>query len=266
MAYTNNNNNNRERQTVSTRGYHAVNIEASTPMAFDWDYQDDMMKLVFSPELPESERTESRRFDYKNQWITCIKRSKCKDLYDHIKELVLPAAKEKKDMFVSVPVANVNQFGFGVRFNDKGECTPYVKLIRNIDPSTLTSSNEIEYEFKRGEVIVNYDNSTGKFEERSLKHVEMALFLNDLECFIMASSKAFNHANRVVDKTYKDQVTGLIKAVGNKVGADMPVYGSAQRAGARYGNTPLFDNNAPQAPMDTITSVKDLDLDDELPF
>lgn len=266
MAYFNNTNN-REKQSVTTRSYHTSNGDAVKPTAFDWSYQDDMFKVVFSPELPESERTEARRYDYKNQWITCIKRLKCIDLYKHIKELVLPTIEQKKDMFVSVPVAEVNQFGFGIRFNSEGKCIPYVKLIRNIDPQTLTSEAEIEYEFKKGEVIINYDNSTGKFDDRSLDHAEMALFLNDLECFVKASSNAFNHANRVVDKTYKDQITGLIRAVGNKVGAEMPSYNSAQRAGARYGGVPLFDNNSAQAPMETISSAKDLNLDDgELPF
>lgn len=257
--------NNNEKSKVSTRGYHTTNGAAEKASAFAWDFLDDMLKISITPELPESEQSETRRYDYKNSWITCITRLKCLDLYNNIKEVVLPAAKEKTETFVSVPVAEVNQFGFGIRFDEKGS-HPYVKLIRNIDPSSLTSSTEIEYEFRKGEVIINYNNETGKFDERVLGDTEMYLFINDLEEFIKASSKAYNHADRVVDKTYKDLVLNSVRAIGNKVGADIPSYNSAQRAGARYGGASLFDSNASQAPSSTITSLNEIGIDDDLPF
>lgn len=254
------NQNNQDRpQTISTRGYQTSNPNAIKATAFEWSYQGEMLKIIISPELPENEQTEKRRYDYDHSWITCISRVKCLELYNQINSLIIPSMEKKTDSFVSVPVADVNQFGIGVKFKD-GECTGYVKLIRNINPTDLISKDEIIYEFKKGESIINYDNETGKFQGRELNETEMYLFISDLESFVRASSKAFNHANRVVDKTFKEQVTSMIRAIANKVGAEIPTYNSAQRSGAKYGASSLFDNNAAQAPSGVITSLDDIKI------
>ena len=255
-----NNNNNTQASQVSTRGYHTSNADAIKATAFEWSFQGEMIRLVTSEELPENEQTEKRRYDYDHSWITCLTRIKCLDLAEQIKGLILPAIKEKTNKFVSVTVGNVNQFGVGVRFDENGKITCYTKLIRNINPDNLTSSEEIVYEFRKGEVIVDYNNETGKFGDRLQNETEMYLFLRDLDSFVDAGSKAYVHASRVVDKTYKDMITSDIRAIGAKVGAEVSVPYSAQRAGARYGQQSLFDSNAMNAPSETISSLADLDI------
>ena len=259
MANQNNNNNSQVAQ-VTTRGYHTSNSDAVKATAFEWSYQGEMLRLITSEELPENEQTEKRRYDYDHSWITCLTRLKCLDLAEQIKKLVIPAIKEKVDKFVSVTVGTVNQFGLGVKFDENGKMTCYTKLIRNINPENLTSADEIVYEFRKGEVIVDYDNGTGKFGNRIQDEAEMYLFLKDLDNFVNASSKAYNHANRLVDKTYKDMIIADIRAIGAKVGAEVSTPYAAQRAGAKYGQTSLFDNNAMNAPSETITSLADLDI------
>lgn len=253
------NQNTTTRVEASTRGYHTFNPNAIKVSAFDWSFQGEMFKLVITPELPENEQTEKRRYDYDHSWITCLTRIKCLDLLNNVKEIVLPKIKDKVDAFVSVTVADVNQFGLGIKFVD-GKLVSYAKLIRNINPNDLTSQDEIAYEFRNGEVIVNYDNVNGSFAERIQNNVEFTLFLKDMENFVNASSKAYTHANRVVEKFYKDQVLGNINAIGNKVGADIQTYNSAQKSGAKYGQTSLFDNTAVSAPSDTITSLDQLNI------
>lgn len=253
-------NNSQQIPQVSTRGYHTSNGDAVKATAFEWSYQGEMLKLVTSEELPENEQTEKRRYDYDHSWITCITRLKCLDLIEQIKKLVLPAIDSKTNKFVSVTVGGVNQFGVGVRFDENDKCTCYTKLVRNLDTDKLTSNEEICYEFKKGEVIIDYDNETGKFSDRVQSETEFYLFIRDMENFVNASSKAYNHANRVVDKTYKDMVVSDIRAIGSKVGAAISTPYTAQRAGARYGSTSLFDSNATNAPSETITSLSDLDI------
>lgn len=253
--------NNQERSNnVNTRGYQTFNSNAKVPTAFEWSFSNEMLKLVLTPELPESAQTERRRYDYDHSWITCLTRIKAMDLSMKFKELVIPAIKEKKDKFISVPIADVNQFGIGVKFDENGKMSSYAKLIRNIDPSSLISTDEITYEFRKGEIIEDYDNSTGKFGGQNISDIELYLFLKDIDSFITASSKAFNHANRMVDKSYKDLVLGGVRAVADKVGATLPSYGSTSRSGARYGSTSLFDNNAQSASTNTIKSLDDLEL------
>lgn len=256
--------NDQEKRDVITKGFRTSNGKMEMATAFEWQYQGDMLKLIFTGELPKDKQTEKRRYDYDNSWITCVARAKCLDLAKQIKERLFKSLEENKECFVSVPVAEVNQVGIGLKFNKDGVPFFYAKLIRNISPETLTTSDEIIYEFRKGEVIVDYDNSTGKFGEREITNNEFLLFLNDMDAFVMATSKAFNHANRVVDKAYKDMISGDIRAIGKKVGAEVSQPYSSSRAGASYGQASLFDNNAETAPTNTINSLDELGA--ELPF
>lgn len=256
-------NNTDSRTQVQTRGFRTSNGAAIVATAFAWDFQDDMLKLTTTPELPSGEQTEKRRYDYQNSWVTCVTRPKCLDLWDEFNKLIIPAMEKKEEKNISVPVGGVNQFGIGVRPNDKGEMEGYVKLIKNIDPQSLQTTETIEYVFRKGEVIEDYDPSTGKFGGRIITDNEFLLFINDLKCFVDASSKAWNHANRVVDKTYKDMIATDIRSIGNKVGAEMSTPYAAQRAGARNGQPSLFDTNSMNAPADTITSLDELNIPTE---
>ncbi len=252
--------NNSEQKDVRTRGYQTFNSTQKKPTALEWDYQGDMLKIVITPELPENERTEKRRYDYAHSWITCISRVKCVDLFKGIENELIPALKEKVDKFISVPVAEINQFGVGVRTGEKGVMVAYVRLIKNIDTSNLTSKEVIEYEFRNGEVIKDYDPETGKFGGRDITDNEFLLFYEDTKNFVAGSSKAWNHANRVVDKSFKDMIATDIRSIGNKVGAEMSSAYSSQRGGARYGQPSLFDTNAMNAPVDQITNLDDLNI------
>ena len=259
-----NQNNNNQRPEATTRGFHTSNSGAIKATAIEWSYQGEMMRISISDELPENEQTEKRRYDYDHSWITCITRIKCLDLFTQFKATVIPDivmnSSEKINKFVSVTVGNVNQFGIGAKTDENGVLRCYVKLIRNIDPEKLTSNDEITYEFRRGEVISGYDNKTGNFEKRVQPQSELELFLRDMDNFVNASSKAYVHANRLVEKTYKDMILSDVRAIGSKVGAEVSVPYAAQRAGAKYGQTSLFDNNAMTAPSEQITSLSDLDI------
>lgn len=258
-----NQNNVEKRSEVTTKGYHATNPHStSNATALDWGFKGDMLQLAFISDLPESEQTENRRYDYDHQTLTCLTRVKCFDLLNQIRELILPAMKNKVDCFVSVPVAIVNQVGFGVKHQDDKQIM-FLRLIRNIDSNTLTSDEVTEYNFKKGEVIKDFDNSTGKFGDRILNETEALLFINDIEQFVNASSKAYTHADRVVNKFYKDTMTSDIRAIGRKVGAEVSIPFQSQRSGASYSQTSLFDNQAPNAPTEQIKSLAELD---ELPF
>lgn len=246
-----------DKPKVNTRGYQTFNSDPVNATTFAWDFQGDMLKLVFTPELAKSEQTERRRYDYDHSWITCLGRSKCNDLYtDYINNWKF----SETSWSVSVSVAKVNQFGFGMRKFDNDEKQFFAFLVRGIDPETLTSELYIEHVFVKGEIIRNYDYQKGTFDRELLPESEFLLFMNDLECFIKGTSKAWNHANRVVDKTYKDMISGDIRAIGKKVGAELTSWDSAERNGVSYGQPSLFDNNASAAKTETITNL------DELPF
>ena len=81
--------------------------------------------------------------------------------------------------------------------------------------------------------------------------------------FVAGSSKAWNHANRVVDKTFKDMIVNDIRSIGNKVGAEISTGYASQRGGARYGQQSLFDTSSMNAPVEQISSLDDLNVEFE---
>lgn len=259
--------NNNNRSSVNTRNTSMTNGFAKIPSALEVSYWDDMVKLAFSPELPESKRTETRRYDYDNQWVTCISRAKCNELYNLYETLIKPAFQKKEQQRVSVPIAGVNLLSIdtGVDLYGDGEVHPFIELTKNVDPTTLTSNSSIMYEFATGEYILNHDPKSGNFSERVVTQNECDTFMKDLVVFREASSKSYVHAARCVDRAYKDSISNSLKKIGEKVGADLSFMNTYSRDGMGHGS--IFDRNnggnGSAAPSQQFQNIDDLA---ELPF
>ena len=259
--------NNNNRVNITTRNMSLTNGFAKIPSALEVTYWNDMVKLAFSPELPESRRTETRRYDYDNQWITCISRIKCNELYKLYEDIIIPAIKGKEQKRVSVPIAGVNLLSIdtGVALYDDGDVHPYIELTKNIDPETLKSETSIMYEFAHGEYILDHNPTSGEFAERVITNNECDVFMKDLIVFREACTKSFVHAARCVDRTYKENISNSLKKIGEKVGADLSFMNTYNREGMGHGS--IFDRsnggNGNAAPSQHFSNINDLE---ELPF
>lgn len=265
MAYANQTK--EERKSVSTRGAVYKNTELTIPCALDVSYQDEMVRLAFTPPLPEGERGEKRLFDYNHQILTALSRQKCTELYNKYKEYIVPAIKNKEQKFISVEVGEggANQIGIstGVNMGKDGECHPCLILIRGIDPTTKQSDNIILYEFVKGAVNVDYNPVTGEVRERITTDMELESFMEDLKSIRDAFTKAQTHSNRLVDKSYKDQVMDGIRAIMTKLGIEVN-YGSGinnrnagySAAGLGYGN--IFNSGNSNQQAKTVSSTDEL--------
>lgn len=265
MAYANQNND--QKKSTNTRSATLVNTKSIIkPVLLVTSFWDDMLKLVFCPELPENQRTETKRFDRENGIITCISREKCNELANLYENEIKPKLEDttspKEDFSVSVTIADVNQLAIGIRVGEDGEYHSVISLIKGIDPATLVCNNVIEFEFPKGEYIVNYKPQDGTFGERKVTHNGIDVFCKDLGDFRAASSKAYIHAARCVDRTYKDMIHDGIVAIGEKVGANMNTGGTGN---SRYGRTSgsIFDKNGSDAPMNVPTMSLD-ELEEDL--
>lgn len=251
---------------TNTRNNTMANGSARIPSALKVSYWNDMVKLEFAPELPESRRTETRRYDWDNVWITCISRAKCNELYAGYEQMILPKIKERQPDSISVPIADVNLLTIGVDVTEDNALHPYVELVKNVDPQTLKSDTTIRYEFNYGEIIHGYIKETGEFKQRILTCNELDTFMKDLNGFREASSKSYVHAARCVDRAYKDNMTNSLRKIGEKVGADLSFTNSYNRDGMGYGS--IFDKsnggNGNAAPTQNYGTLED--LDDALPF
>ena len=254
---------NNNKVNITTRNMSFTNGFSKIPSALEVTYWNDMVKLAFSPELPETKRTETRRYDYDNQWITCISRAKCNELYRLYEEIIKPAMNSKEQKRVSVPIAGVNLLSIdtGVELYNDGVVHPYIELTKNIDPETLKSDTSIMYEFAHGEYILDHNPKSGEFSERIVTENECDLFMKDLISFREASSKTFVHAARCVDRSYKDSISNSLKKIGEKVGADLSFMNTYSRNGMGHGS--IFDkangSNGSAAPRQNYSSIDDLD-------
>ena len=260
---------NNEQANVNTRNMSVTNGSAKIPSALDVTYWNDSVKLKFNPELPESKRTETRRYDYDNGWITCISRTKCNELAKQYEEIIIPSLKNNEQKSVSIPIAGVNLLSIntGVDLYGDGKAHPYLELVKNVDPQTLKSDTSIMYEFNYGEYIVDYDKTTGNFAERVLTMNELDTFMKDLVSFREASSKSYVHAARCVDRAYKDSITNSLKKIGEKVGADLSFTSSYHKSllsklDQNDKNNGGKGNDAPKQQYDNLEDLGDI----ELPF
>ena len=261
------NNNSNNKTNVNTRNMAMTNGFAKIPSALQVTYWNDMVKLEFAPELPESKRTETRRYDYDNVWITCISRTKCNELYRQYEERIIPAINTKEQKRISIPIAGVNLLSIdtGVDLYGDGGVHPFIELTKNVDPETLKSNTSIMYEFANGEYIVDHNSGTGSFAERVVTTNELDTFMRDMNSFRSASSKAYVHAARCVDKTFKDNLNSGLRKIGEKVGADLSFTSAYNRDGMGHGS--IFDKSnggtGGAAPRQQYGNLDDLD---ELPF
>lgn len=259
MAFQNTNNDNAV-QTRSTSSTSDAN--AQTPILLMTAFQNDMLKLTFCNELPASQQTETMRFDRKNPIVTCIVRDKCNVLYEAYEKELKPMLEGETPMephSVSITVANVNQIALATAPDGNGGWQTELRLIKGIDPQTLTSTNVTTFVFPKGEYITDYNPNDGSFKDRKITHNGIDVFASDLNTFKIASSKAYVHAARCVDKSYKDMMYDAIVQIGNKVGAEIQQRG--QGTGARYGSgsASLFDKSSNSS---TINSMPSMSLDD----
>lgn len=255
--------NNDNTANTNTRSISVTNGFAKIPSALKVTFWNDSVKLEFSPELPESKKTETRRYDYDNSWITCITRLKCNELFCQYEEFIKPALKKKEQKSVSIPISGVNLLSIdtGVDLYNDGEVHPYIELIKNVDPETLKASSSIMYEFNHGEVIEDYDKDSGSFSKRTITTNEFDTFMRDLNGFREASSKSYVHAARCVDRAYKDSISNGLKKIGERVGADLSFGNSYSRDGMGHGS--IFDRNhggtGNDAPKQQYSTLDDLD-------
>lgn len=256
-------NDSNNKPNINTRNMVMTNGFARIPSALEVSYWNDGVRLAFSPELPESRRTETRRYDYDNQTITVITRQKCNELAEQYEEILKPAIKRKEQKRISIPIADVNLLSIdtGVTLYQDGNVHPFLELTKNINPETLIGSTSIMYEFNSGEYIIDHDPKTGNFAERIVTENELDLFMKDLSSFREASSKTYIHAARCVDNAFKNSITSSLKKIGERVGADMSFMGSYSRDGMGHGS--IFDKSnggtGDPAPKQQYGALEDLD-------
>ena len=264
--YNSNNNNsgNSEKTTrsTSTKGIHLINPRQEIPCALDITYYDDMVRVQFAPELPANKQTENRRYDYENSVMTALTRAKCNELCNAYENVIRPAIINCEDASVSITLAGVNVFQIGTGVVD-GAPHPYLCFCKDINPNTLVSPKDkrLKYEFNTGEYILGYNPETGEFKERVITCNEIDLFFHDMKNIRDASSNAYVHTDRVVNRYTKDTLDNKINRIGEKMGLDLSTKSRYSKGNGGRGS--IFDTASSVTDQNsnatTITSIDDID-------
>lgn len=253
---------------VYTSGYEFRNYNGTLQASgLDQKYLNDTMSIHFIPELPENLRTEKKRFDYTNTISTLLVPEKALALYIAYKQKFVPALEAGEEFSTSVIIADVNALRISTGVKDTGKVTPYVQLIKGINPDTLTSEIEIKYEFKSTTLIENYDPNEGSFSGKTSSFIELELFMENMKEFALAAGNAGVHASRVVNRYANDRLNANVEKIGEKVGAEIQQRSTYNNGAANYrNNSPLFETKNQQTqveynnPEETYSSLNDLDI------
>lgn len=280
MANENSQYSNQQTDGISTSGQTYKNGKSECPCALGVLYLQDKLRLGFAPELPKSQQTEKRRYDYQNSLFVYISRDKCELLYRLYTETIKPSIETGVYCDpISIPIYSYHtqlQIGSGVPDNTesgRGTPKPFISLIRDIDPETLKPDpkNIMTYEFNPTEYIIGYNPKTGRFKEKTIVYEEMSIFMDDLKNFQIATSNVYVHADRVIHKTYKQDLDSKLVKLGEKMGIDLSYHPKNYND---YGEN-MFNNsksfNGMASPSsneseDTQYIENMEDLDDSLPF
>lgn len=257
-----NNNERSNRTTTSTKGGHYTNSKQDVPCALDISYYDDMVRIQFAPELPAGKQTEHRRYDYENAVMTALTRVKCNELYNAYTEVIVPAIENCVDTSVSVTLAGVNLLTVGTGVVD-GVPHPYIAFCKDLDTQTLIAPKEkrLKYEFNTGEYILGYNPNTGEFKRRVITYNEADLFFNDLKNIRNASSNAYVHTERAVNRYLRDSLDTKINRIGEKLGLELSTKTKYSRGNGGKGS--IFESTtstmSERSSSNNITSIDDID-------
>lgn len=263
MAFNSNQSNEKVNKSVSTRAGHFTNPRQESPCALDITYYDDMVRIQFAPELPANRQTETRRYDYENTVMTALTRAKCNELYNAYNTVIRPAIQNCEDETVSVTLANVNLLIIGTGVKD-GVVHPYICFCKELSPDTLIAqeNNRLKYEFNTGEYILGYNPQTGEYKQRVITCNEIDLFFHDLENVRDASSNAYVHTERTVNRYTKDSMDSKLNRIGEKLGLDLTSKPKFTKGSGGRGS--IFDNTGSSdepsvSNAATIASIDDID-------
>lgn len=257
--------NNQEKQTnVNTRAKQFMNKDGFYPSTLLVGYWNEMISLKMHPALPKEKQTQSSVFDYQQAISTSLTIDKAMILLKKIEDVIIPAIYEGKVVSTAILIGlnNLVQVGSGV----KGELKPFIAIHKGLDANTKIPAESIYYEFVTSDdqslaTIDNYNPETGAYETSTTVHAEFFVFrellLESIRGLMMVSA----HADRYVNKYYRDKVSNDLAEIGGKMGLQLrrestgfTSYGNRNN-GISFGNNSNDNNNIPTSSLSNINDI-----------
>lgn len=268
MAF-NNGNNNRERANTNTQALTLRNMEGSSPSALAIGFWNSLLSLRIHPPLEKSKITENNFFDWDQGISTALTIEKIVTMSGQIDEYILPAlGTVGKTEFKGVNVGDNSIVGIGVRWNDDGPSV-YIAIYKGLDENSKKPESGLTYTFRTSFSVDHYSPESGDLELSKVQG-EFRLFAQLLKVAVIGLSNATVHADRNVNKFYKDKVMGTLESVAGKVGATVGPSASGGGGYNRTGGGNVFNSYSAntdagrnlgnhEASVSTLDNISDID-------
>jgi hypothetical protein len=259
------NSNNREQVNINTTAIQFKNSQGSSPSTMVIGYWNSLLSIKLHPPLDESKRSENEFFDYSKVISTAITLEKLLVIIKQIEEHILPAIENKKKIFKGVPVGGDTLVGVGVQIEDD---TPvvYFAIFKGLDEKTMLPKEFIKYNFRTSYTVDNYDAEKGEFEITQNIQSEFITFYEVLKAAKIGLSNSTVHADRFVNKFFRDKLMGRIEDIATKVGVpSQQRYGYGRNSGgggvftSHVNQSPSRGESSYEAPTATLANLDDID-------
>lgn len=206
MAFGNRSNNNND-LNVNTNGIQFYNTDSFEPSTLQLNFWNGLLALKICPALPENKREESKKYDYET-FITCLLTpQKISDLLNALEKTFYPDYLKEPNKVKSVGVASGDGL---IQISSAQQIPGYKKdeagivltIFKDVDVNAKTDSY-LRYEFRKGSIVLNYNNKTGEYTNDMTSDCEFLVFVEYLREGLKALTQAYAHSIRYSDRFYR---------------------------------------------------------------
>lgn len=255
-------NNNKGKSDVNTTAIQFRNREGVYPSALVIGYWSSLISLRIHPPLDKSQQNGENFFNWDKGPNTAITLEKSIVLADLIETVIVPALKEGTTKFRGVQVGDNGLVGVGTEL--EGGVTPsaYFVIYKKLDDTTKKPSEYLKYYFKTSYVVNDYDPESGSFYVTQNIHSELQTFLKILKVACIGLSNATVHADRHVNKFFRDKFMGRIEEIAIEMGLPSgKTYTKGGNSGV-FTSAPKSDSRVEspyEAPIKTLENIEDIE-------
>ena len=271
MAFQNQNN--KQQESVNSRGFQFFNKDGFDPSTMIIRFWNQHLVLTIHPAKEAAKQTDTSVYDYDKSVNLVIPPVIAESIAYSLYNKIIPAVEKGEEYTESILVGNNSALVLSSGVKRFNKVCPHVIILRNIQQGTFEPEDSLRYAFTANGAIEDYDG-TGKPEVlKPIKYwAELNFFAHVLSHMTTAILGIENHARRVADKRFNDEVFKLYKAIADKIGHSF--YEESGRKYSGNGGNSLWDSmsgngteidfnkprqNTNSAPAVTPTAVGSLD-------
>lgn len=215
--------------------YNTSNEDGVDPTALSYSFWNGCLKIAIAPQLPNP--TEKRKWDHKNAASTFLNHTAARILYEEANKVIRGESENggvrigKKAPSVLLTFSNGKEVG----------CNGYCLILRSIDADGTVLATYV-YEFRREYYygVTNFEADTAKFAKSNYNAIEVDQFLDMLEQYYIAMTKATAYSVMSEMKYDMSRVNTKLGLIAESLGVEFKG-GNNNNSG---GGTSYFDRGA----------------------